>query len=451
LVTIIGKATFSSLGVLLSGQPLKVSIQSGFSLAQIGEFAFIIAALGLSLGVMSDFIYPIIIAVSVITTFTSPYFIRFANPFYEWLNPRIPVKIKAILDNYASGGDIAKNESDWKKFMKKYIINVLIYGVLSVAVILCFVYIISPFVTVKLQALHVPVVWINIINSLTTIVVMLPFLMGLMMTNRNTKTLEATLTANNNTVNRRRLTVLVLFRVFLAIFLTTLVLFIHFRSTHAVLPVIFITASVVVFLIFARKNFKLHWYIEDRFLENLNQKEELERQKSPLRSSINAQMSHSDVHLAEITVSPDSPFVGKSLLELNVRKNYNVNIAKIVRGHTMIYFPSANDYIYPFDQLVTIGTDEHIAEFTQIMEVQTDHALQPSKEKDIELTSFVISTQSPLYGKTLMESDLRSAGCLVIEVDRAGEHIINPGTHFRFAEGDLVWIAGIKTSVGRFV
>ena len=449
VVTIVGKATFSSLGVLLSGQPLKVSLQSGFSLAQIGEFAFIIASLGLTLGVMSDFIYPIIIAVSVITTFTTPYFIRFANPFYEWLNPRIPLKIKTFLDNYASGGDIAKNESDWEKYMKKYFSNILIYSVLAIAIILCFTYIVCPFVSVELQKLQFTDIWINVINSVITIAVMLPFLMGLIMTSRSNKELVASLTADNK-VNRRRITVLSLFRAFLAMFLITLVLFVHFRDTHTIFPVIFIVIASVLFIVFARKNFNMHWRMEDRFLQNLNQKEEHERQKAPLRASINAQLAHSDVHLAEVTVSPDSPFIGKSLKELDLRKNYNVNIAKIIRGHKMIYFPGADDYIYPSDQLVAIGTDAHITAFSKVMEVETDDALQ-TNEQDIQLTSFAVNKHSSIYGKTLAESNVRAAGCLIIEVDRGSESIINPDMLFCFEEGDLVWIAGTKECIGRFV
>jgi CPA2 family monovalent cation:H+ antiporter-2 len=238
--------------------------------------------------------------------------------------------------------------------------------------------------------------------------------------------------------------------VFLAIFLTTLVLFIHFKDTHTVFPVIFITLSFVLFLIFARKNFKLHWYIEDRFLQNLNQKEEFERQKSPLRSSINAQLSNSDVHLAEVVVSPDSPFIGKTLQELDLRKNYNVNIAKIVRGHKMIYFPGANDYIYPSDLLVAIGTDKHITAFAKIMEIEIDNGVQ-NDENDIALTSFIVSKNSPICGKTLAESGFRAVGCLVIEIDRGVDSIINPDMQFRFNEGDLVWIAGTKEHIGQFV
>ncbi|MDR2963037.1 MAG: cation:proton antiporter [Bacteroidales bacterium] len=449
VVTILGKATFSSLGVLLSGQSLRVSLQSGFSLAQIGEFAFIIASLGLSLGIMSNFIYPIIIAVSVITTFTTPYFIRFANPFYEWLNPRIPLRIRTFLDNYALSGEIAKNESEWKRFMKKYFSNILIYSTLSIAIILCFTYIVAPFVSTELQKLQFSALWIDGINSAITIVALLPFLMGIIMISRSNKQLSESLAAVSP-ANSRRLALLSLLRLFLAMFFITLVVFIHFRHTHSVFPVVFILLTTALFVVFARKNFTVHWRIEDRFLENLNQKEEYERQKSPLRSSISKQMAHSDVHLAELTVSPDSPFVGKSLQELDLRKNYNVNIAKIIRGHKMIYFPGANDYLYPSDQLVAIGTDKHISEFSKVMEMEVIETPQ-TKEQDIELKSFVVTPQSSVYGKTLAQSNVRAAGCLIIEVDRSGESFINPDLHFVFNEGDLVWIAGTKERIESFV
>ena len=84
LVVMAGQICFASFGVLLSGQPIKIAIQSGFSLAQIGEFAFIIAGLGLSLNVTDQYLYPIVVAVSVITTFFTPYMIRLAEPTYKW-------------------------------------------------------------------------------------------------------------------------------------------------------------------------------------------------------------------------------------------------------------------------------------------------------------------------------------------------------------------------------
>ena len=443
LVTIVGKAFFSSVGVLLSGQSLKTSLQSGFSLAQIGEFAFIIAALGYSLGVMREFIYPVIITISVITTFTTPYFIRLANPFYEWLYPKLPEKFKTFLDNYSSGGDLIKNESDWKILMKYCSTNIIVYSVLSVAVILCCSHFVSPFITKQLAG-HVPNGLIDLVNSLLTIIVMIPFLMGLISGNRKKKEIFDKLVTNSLKANQRWMVALDLFRLFLATFFVTLALFIHFNTTSW--PIIIISLSIIVFLFYAHKNFKAHQIIEDRFLTNLYQKEEHERQKRPLCTSINAQLSDRNIHLAEVIVSPDSPFVGKNLKELDLRNKYNVNIAKIIRGHKEIYFPHGNDYIYPSDQLLAIGTDEHIISFTKIMEIQDTEELQTAKP-DIKLASFLVKEDSPILGKNLAQCGFRELGCLIIEVDRGKDSLVNPDMSFIFAEGDLVWIAGMKDKI----
>jgi len=446
-VTIIGKAFFSSVGVLLSGQTLKTSLQSGFSLAQIGEFAFIIAALGYSLGVMREFIYPVIITISVITTFTTPYFIRLATPFYEWLNPKLPVRFKTFLDNYSSGGELVKDESDWKKLLKYCSTNILVYSVLLIAIVLFFTKLVSPFISKQLTG-HIPDLLINFIKSLLEVVVMIPFLIGLISGNRKKRELAHKLISNGHKTNQRRMIALDLFLIFLATFLVTLVLFINFRTTSW--TIIFMSLSIIVFLFYAHKNFKAHHILEDRFLSNLNQKEEYERQKTPLKSSINSQLSDRNIHFAEVTVSPDSPFIGKSLKELDLRNKYNVNIAKIIRGHKEIYFPSGNDFIYPSDLLVAIGTDEPIASFTKIMEMQDTEIPQINKS-EIELTSFLVEEDTPILGKNLAQSGFRDFGCLIIEVDRGKETFVNPDMSFIFAEGDLVWIAGTKEKIQQFI
>lgn len=172
LVTIIGKAIFSSFGVLLSGEPLNTSIKSGFSLAQIGEFAFIIAGLGVSLKVLDPFISPIIVAVSVITTFTTPYFIRLANPFAEWLYKILPTKVQETLDRYASGKKTMNHDSDWKKLLKNMIGRVIIYSVLLTAIWLLSIQIIYP----AISEMFAPVtLWINLVMCLGTLLLMTPF------------------------------------------------------------------------------------------------------------------------------------------------------------------------------------------------------------------------------------------------------------------------------------
>ena len=446
LVTIFGKTFFSFVGVLLSGQPLKTSLQSGFSLAQIGEFAFIIAALGYSLGVMSEFIYPVIVSISVITTFTTPYFIRLANPFYEWLNPKLPPKFKTFLDNYSSGGDFVKDESNWKKFMKYYFTNVFVYSILLIAIILCFASLVSPFISKELTG-HISGWLVNFIKTLLTIIAMTPFLMGLISINKEKKELAAKLMSNGK-ANHRRMVSLALLRMFLATFFVMLVFFINFKTTSWL--IVFISLAIMVFIFVAHKYLKTHWIMEFRFLSNLNQKEEHERQKRPLRSFINSQLANSDIHLAKIIVSPDSPFIGKCLKELDLRKNHNVNIIKIIRGHKEIYLPGGNEFIYPSDHLTAIGTDEQISAFSQILEIEDTEEPQ-IKKSELELSSFVVKEDTPVLGKNLAESGFRDSGCLIIEVDRGKETFINPDMSFIFEEGDLVWIAGERERIQQFV
>ena len=225
LVTIIGKAIFSSFGVLLSGEPLNTSIKSGFSLAQIGEFAFIIAGLGVSLKVLDPFISPIIVAVSVITTFTTPYFIRLANPFAEWLYKILPTKVQETLDRYASGKKTMNHDSDWKKLLKNMIGRVIIYSVLLTAIWLLSIQIIYP----AISEMFAPVtLWIKLVMCLGTLLLMTPFLWALISNKYNSSELFLKLWRDEN-YNHGRLVSLVLGRVSVALFFITSVVISYFK------------------------------------------------------------------------------------------------------------------------------------------------------------------------------------------------------------------------------
>jgi CPA2 family monovalent cation:H+ antiporter-2 len=449
LLTLFGKSLFSSLGVLLSGQSLRVAIQSGFSLAQIGEFAFIIASLGYTLGVIREFIYPVIVTISVITTFTTPYFIRLADPFCEWLNPRIPLRIKLFLENYSAGGDIVKEESDWRQMLSYYAMRILAYSVIIIALILLSHRLLYPFTLDKLSAL--PPILLNLLNALITLLLMAPFLTGLMVTGRSRRKTVARLYASRNRINGRRLTALTLCRIFLATFWVTLVLFINFQTTAW--PVIFIALSIIIFLYYARQSFRAHWRMEDRFLHNLNQKEEYERRKTPLRSALDTfRLSNRDIHLVNLTLSPDSPFVGRTLRELDIRKNYGINIVKITRGQKEIYFPAGETHLYPTDLLLAIGTDSQLATFTRTIETHTPPADTSGHDKlHITLSSFLVEKNSYFLGKTVATSGLRDIGSIIVGVDRGKQSIVNPDHTLRFSEGDLIWIAGDREKILRLL
>ena len=445
LLTIFGKAFFSSMGVLLSGQSLKTSLQSGFSLAQIGEFAFIIAALGYSLGVLRDFIYPVIVAISVITTFTTPYFIRLAEPFYNWLAPRLSPKITGYLDRYAAGSSTVTAESDWKKLLKYYTIHLVVYSVLIVAVILFFTHFINPLLR---EQLHFSNFIVNLICATATLIVMMPFVLGLITTSPNKQEIFKKLLRENRN-NRGKLAVLLLIQVLFAVSFVMGVLFFTLQLSTWI--IISITGGIFLVIILLRKHIKLYQVIQARFLFNFNQKEELKKKKNPIAASIKGGLSNRDIHFAKVEVSADSPFIGQKIKDLDLRRKYGVNIVCITRGSKDIYFPSADEYIYPSDHLVAIGTDEQISQFTNLMEIEMQ-AGDPTEKPQICLESFVVeSSCSYLVGQNLAASNIRDSNCLIVGVDRNETSIMNPDMSFTFAENDIVWVAGEKQNIEKLV
>jgi len=136
-VVVCGMIFFSTLGVSVSGQSLRVAIQSGFCLSQIGEFSFIIATMGVNLGVIDKFLYPVIVAVSTLTTFGTPYFIKASTPVYRMLEKRIPAGWDRLLKGYSSEGyeTTLNRQSDWNRLLKNVLRIVVIYSVVCLAIL----------------------------------------------------------------------------------------------------------------------------------------------------------------------------------------------------------------------------------------------------------------------------------------------------------------------------
>ena len=171
LAVILGQSLFGTLGVLLAGQPLKTAMQCGFSLTQIGEFAFIIASLGVSLHVTSHFLYPIVVAVSVITTFLTPYMIRLAEPASNLVDTHLPEKWRKFLTRYASGSQTMNHESLWKKLIFALVRITVVYSIICVAVIALAFRFLVPFVHDSL-----PGVWGSLLAAFIIILCIAPFL-----------------------------------------------------------------------------------------------------------------------------------------------------------------------------------------------------------------------------------------------------------------------------------
>jgi CPA2 family monovalent cation:H+ antiporter-2 len=439
LVTIIGKACFSSFGVLLSGQTLKTSVQSGFSLAQIGEFAFIIASLGVSLGVMSSFIYPIIVAVSVITTFTTPYFIRLAEPFAVWLHRVLPDRTIAYLNLYSAGTKIVNHASEWKELVRNYLGRMMVYVVLIIAIILFSFRYITPFLIEKIPGLAG-----TILSAVITILLMSPFILALATNKSNSPELFMNLWKDNR-YNRGRLIFLILLRIFIAVAAVTFVLIRLFNFGY-VLGAIIALAALALILIF-REDLNQYLRLETNFLSNLNQREEEEEKRYPLRAMFKSQFKDKNIHISNLVVSPDSPFVGKMLKDLNLRNDYGVNVIKITRGSRQIYIPGGSEYIYPQDRIAVVGTDEQTGAFAEKIENKNSLSAFQESIKEVALQSLIIDEHFPYMGMSIGKSEIgRKHNCLVVGIEREGVSIMTPHNTTVFQQGDLVWMVVEKNN-----
>ncbi len=437
LVTIIGKSLFSSFGVLLSGKSLKISIQSGFSLAQIGEFAFIIASLGYSLGVISEFIYPIIVAVSVITTFTTPYFIRISEPFYLWLSRHLPKRVLDAIERYSSGSKTVNHESEWKALLKSISLRILMYSVMLTAIILASFNLLLPFLLANFSEL-IAVLFCAII----TILAMIPFLHGLLDKGVFSELFQKLW--NDNKFNRGGLVSLILFQISVAVFFVCIVLFKLFDFNYLVVIIIALIVVLMVFIL--RKLLRRHSKMEARFFENLNHKEE-DRKNKPLTTGLETHLFNQDIHLSKITVSADSFYVGKTLATSSFKKDFGINVVKILRGSKQINLPGGAEFIYPQDKLVVLGTDEQINHFMNKIEKSVNE-YSDSFQKEMTLRSFTIEENSRLIGHSILDSGIREAtGFLVIGIERDNHSLMNPDIYTIFQIRDLVWVVGEEENI----
>ena len=271
-VTVVVKALLSSAAVLVSGQSLELSLRAGFSLAQIGEFSFILATLGISLGVMNPVIYPIIVAVSVITIFLTPYSIRAAVPFNRYLYRRLPQKFQIALKHYQLRSNVEKISPEDKKLIRTILIRLIVLSVLCFAVIyFCFGYL-NPFIDNRLVSISDVFTdrVIMIINTLITLIVAAPFLVGLM-TNRAKDVKNFSRFWDENNRKRTFLVMWVLMRMFLSVFFIVFIIARYLKLTWWLL--ILIAISIAAFIFFSRRSLRRFSRMEEHFFTNLNVKE----------------------------------------------------------------------------------------------------------------------------------------------------------------------------------
>lgn len=447
LLALFGKLISTTLGALLSGQPLKQSVQVGMSMAQIGEFAFIIATLGLTLGVTSDFLFPVAVGASAITTFTTPYLIKYSEPFYNFIVKILPDKWIVRLNNYSSSTQHIQAESNWKLLMKSYGSIALTNGIVILALMLVSVNFLIPFLN---ETVENPIIR-SIIGLLLSLGVASPFLWAIMAKRPNSLAYKELWMEKK--YNRGPLLILEIIRNLLGVVIIVFWVDKLFSADIAILVVVPII--IVVLVIFSKRIQRFYQRIEGRFLLNLNARDAALANKEDhlvkeLRTKFNPETDVSpwDAHIVDMEVGQHAEYIGKTLVELGWREHYGINVAYIKRGEHLIYAPGRNNKILPFDRLGVIATDEQMQQFKPIFDTVEQVEAATYDVGDIILQKIVVDENNRLKGLSIRNSGIREqTNGLVVGIERNGQRILNPDSNTAFEWGDVVWIVGERKRI----
>lgn len=439
LTIILGQAVFGSTGYMLSGQPLKTAMRCGFSMAQIGEFAFIIASLGLSLGVIGDFLYPVVVAVSVITTFLTPYMIRAALPAYGQLERRLPQRWIHRLNLL---GDVSHTTSSgknhWNALLRQMIINTVIYSILSTATIALMFTFFLPFARKVLPGwdLHW---WANAITGILTVLMIAPFLRAMIV--KKNHSVEFKALWNENRLNRAPLIFTILVRIIIAA--AFLFYICNYLSRFANALIITFALVAVILMIYSRRLKHRSIKLERLFVQNLRSRDieaQVHGKKKPL---FEGHLLDRDIHISEFNVPEDSAWAGKRLSQLRIGSRFGVHVSSILRGMQRINIPGGQTVIFPGDRIQAIGNDDQLHAFGQALKNELVPEDAEIEKREMHLRKLILDSQSPFIGKTLRESGIRDQfNCMVVGLEEGQQDLTILDPAHLFEEGDIIWVVG---------
>ncbi|HEY8400892.1 MAG TPA: TrkA C-terminal domain-containing protein, partial [Cytophagaceae bacterium] len=406
----------------------------GLSLSQIGEFSFIIANLGLSLNVTSSFLYPVTVAVSAITTFTTPYLIKYSGKFYSWLEKRLPDNWINSLNQYRSTTQMITTSGDWKVILRAYAYNLIIHSVIIISIIFLSTHYLNPWIQKRFAD--------NKTGEIVTVAISLlsiaPFIWALSV--RRIKEEYYSRLWQNKKLSRWPLIGMDIVRVLLGILFAGFLILQFLSSLTSILIAFGLIAVILIYFSTRLQSFYNH--LEYRFLRNLNEREAMIVKKPDIVPW--------DAHLVELIVSPESSVIGKTLQQLAVREQYGVNIAQIRRGKHTIINPGRDEKLYPFDHILVIGTDEQLMLLKQLIEATTE--IEHHETEPIVLQKIDVDNTFPLKSLSIRSSGIREdARALVVGIERDGKRILNPDSSMVFSEGDIVWVVGNPKRLQKFI
>lgn len=444
---LIGQAIFGTFGFMLGGESLKSAMRCGFSMAQIGEFSFIIASLGLSLGVISNYLYPVVVAVSVITTFLTPYMIRLATPTYQVMEKHLPKRLINILNHFAMSHPSTTQQSKWKSLLRQMLINTVAYSILTAAVIALMFTFVLPFTRSLFPGwkLH----WYaNAITGILTLVLIAPFLRAIVMKKNHSNEWKRLWVESS--INRIPLLFTIVVRFVIALAFIFYICNYLTRFTNALMIIIGI--AVVSLMIASRWTKKRSIKMERLFIHNLRSRDIMAQVNGEKKPLYEGHLLDRDIHIGDFDVPEDSSWGGKTLKELHLRERFGVDMSSIMRGSQRLNIPNGDTVIFPGDKLQVIGNDDQLQKFATALSTDLIPEDLEIEKREMKLRQLIISGKSEFCGKSLLESGIRDKyNCMVVGLEEGQENLTKIAPTHTFEKGDILWIVGEESDLQKIM
>ena len=447
VAVVVLKSLSSGMGMLFSGDNLHNAVRAGMCFGQIGEFSFIIATVGMSFGVIDDFIYPIIVSVSIITTFLTPYMIKGGEPLYRWIEQRVPASWTRFFDNKDKEVKVKRgNIMSMKDFVLGQLKKAVLYSTILLALMLISFSMLEPLMVYLKQP------WAGVVSLVIALVVTSPFIWALAF--KHDLDEETEKMVKQNKINNRVVRILFVVGFIIAWFFSARI-FHHclnnafWRSLNIQMDdfVMAIVASLAYLLILRGISPIMHWYerIENRFLENMNKRD-------TMQSFVLPKVLQENFILAKIPLSPKSTYSGRRIRECDFRSTYNATVVSVDRADEVIDLPSKDLVLFPTDEITFLGTEEELARLKPRVEVEDDVLVKERPTSDVNIFKMEVDENNRFRNVSLRNSDFRHGyNALVIAVEHGENCILNPAADTVFAEGDTIWFVAAEKKAKELV
>ena len=445
VIAVVAKLIFATIGMTLSGQDIETAVRGGVALAPIGEFSFIIASLGISLGVMEEYLYPVIVAASILTIVFTPVMIRNSDRIVSLVTSLIPAKLRRKIDAYTSDDqDAEEHTSEWKIVLKDTFLKIAIYGSIMLVTVVAGCRLLQPLLAGPAGDRASRII-VTVIIYAVMILFARPYL--------GMRSVAFTQLWMDRLSNRPPLVVLVIlkFGIMMAIAAAPLIMLFNIRGLFLLL------APAAIFLI-TRSDFIATYYLqlEKRFLANLNQKTMEERGGSRDTSH----WLEEDYSIFSGIVRERASYAGRSIQDLAWGRNEAVYVVKIKRGDKRMTMPPARTTLQTGDKVYVIGDRQSLETFRKTIgtaettEIRTlkeflDGAY-PDEEHALACAAIKVRGTEQDVGKPIRKSGINAkTRCMILGIERGGYATTMPDANMLIEEGDILWIVGANADVSR--